>query len=260
MLTACQSGLYLVNQEYMDERVKTTKRFDINEFDTYVYNICEDFVVRDKDSLLTRFCDCPEDFFNPTKYKNLKKVEEIYLLKHKTSNLVLYLTTFSHKYIRKGSGFLNDSTIYKDKIILDQVESIYIGNVDRENHKIYFKGTGKRRDITFYFDPAKYPNAVEITKGNMATAENNYSIKNPIPLDAVFANDVRYIKKDYTIDYYKRHNYKTVPHHVSMLNIIADEDNIEVVFSFSDFEEHYKLAAKRILYHPNFETINKIGK
>ncbi|WP_430412554.1 hypothetical protein [Kordia sp.] len=256
LFTSCQTGLYLVNQEYMNQRVTQTKSFPVEEFEIYVFDLCEDYEVSSKEELKTRFCDCPSDFYDEAKKRDIRKVEEIYILKHKASNLILYFTTFSHKYILRKEKFLNDQKIYENKIILDQIENIYIGKIDTEKNEIYFKGIDKLRDVTFYFDPAQFPEKILVTKGKMTTAENGYSIKETIPLDDVFRKNVKYIKNSkYTIDYYKGNNYEELPKHVSTINIIADEDELEVVFSFNDFEEHYKLASKRIRFYPSFESI-----
>ncbi len=248
--TSCRSGLDLVNQAYVDKRLKVEKTFPITDFEVYVFSICEDYKVQKKDLLTKRFCDCPENFFNQPETTDIRKVEEIYLLKHKTSDVVFYLTTFSHKYIQKKEGFLNDSTIYKNKIILEEIESIYIGNIDIVAHKISFEGNKKMKDVTFYFDANAFPEKMIVTKGNMTTSENNYSIAETIPLDDVFRNDVTYVQSNYTIDYYKGRNYDKPPRHVSEIKIVSKKGKTEVVFSFDDYDWYYKMASKRIRFYP----------
>ncbi|MEM6719999.1 MAG: hypothetical protein AAF611_11815 [Bacteroidota bacterium] len=266
VFTSCRSGLRLIDQEDMDTSYTVKKTYPVDEFYVYVFQLCEDLKKTKKKELPKRFCDCKDFTFNQSNKKGIVKIEEIYLLKHRRLDLVLYLTTFSHKYINPGEGFLNDSIVYKDKIVLNEIETIYVGNLDRDAHKISFNGTEKLKDFSFYFDPTVFPEKMLLTKGNMATAENKYSIIESIPLDDVFKNDIVYVKSKYTIDYYENNEYRRSKEsfkyqnpskqEVSSISIASKNDDIEVIFSFKDFPKHYNLRAKRIRYHPAYEAIS----
>lgn len=270
VFTSCRSGLRLLDQEDMDTTYKVKKTYPVDAFYVYVFQLCEDFKIKVKKNLPKRFCDCKDFSFNQPATKDIRKIEEIYLLKHKKLDLVLYLTTFSHKYIDSGKGFLNDSLVYKNKIVLNEIETIYIGTLDREAHKISFKGRKKLKDFSFYFDPNVFPDKMLLTKGNMATAENKYSIIESIPLDDVFKNDIEYIQSDYTIEYYENNEYRKSQEsfkyqnpskqEAAAISIVSKNNDIEVVFSFKDFPEYYNLRAKRIRYHPDYGTISEESK
>ncbi|QHI39050.1 hypothetical protein IMCC3317_44510 [Kordia antarctica] len=256
VLTSCRSGLYLVDESYVDENKKDTKTFDVANFDVYVFSICEDFTKEGEDSRLERFCDCPEIFFDVTLTKDIRKVEELYVLKHKKTDLILYFTTFSHKYIDRGERFLNKRKIYENTIILEQIEYVYIGNLDATKNKIHFQGNEKLKDVILYFDPNEFPQKLFFTEANMATSENRYSIAEKISLNNIFKQDITYSKSNYKIDYYRK-KYENEPYNVNQIKVISKKGELEVVFGFKNFEQYYKMAAKRIRYSPSYESIEE---
>lgn len=260
-MNSCKTGLDLVEQKDLDlikEEYKKTFKFE--EFDTYVFNICEKFEKFDKEN---RFCDCKENFYNIGLENHLKKVEELYLLKHINTDLVIYLTTFSHKYIHEdGTGFLNNPKHYNHNIVLDQLEYAYIGRMDESNNIIHFPSHNKEKDIILEFDPNYYPQKLFFNHANIATAENNYDISQPISLDTLFKQDIEYLKKKYQMNYYHGSNKMDTVNKkkVNEIKLISNEGKVEVVFGFKNFirdgsKRYYKMAAKRIKYHPNFYLI-----
>ena len=264
IIVSCRTGLDLVTDGYYLKKNKKTKllegiplkSFALNGFDTYVFNICEK-VKSDKPE--ERFCECPTDFYQKSSSLNMRKVEELYLLKHKKTSLVIYLTTFSHKYIRQHSGFLNDPKFYENNIVLDQIESAYLGQIDEDGGVIHFPSHNGSEDIILHFNPQILHKELVFTKANVATAENNYTIYEPIPLGEVFNQPFSYKKKDYSISYYHGSNQmeRVNPKIVDTLRLLVKKKKVELSFSFNNFNRDYKIAQKRIKYLPNFYLIQE---
>lgn len=262
---SCRSGLYKVSPNYIhkiknNEKLKVdVKSFSLEEFDTYVYNICE---LIGEEINNDRFCDCPEDFFQIAEEKEfIKKVEEVYLLKHKHTDLVFYLTTMSHKYIQPKSGFLNERKYYENKIVLDQIEYIYIGQFEENNNWIFFANPKNNKDIILHYNEHTFPKELEIITANIATSENKYEIYEPINLtDSVFKNPLIYkLNNNYNIDFYENKNrIRGARKETDSIHIISKKGEIEIVFTPKDTSKlGYKLTGKRIRYRPNYFLIPK---
>ena len=264
LLQSCKSGLYTVPNTYLTEKHCQGKvmiapkvlSYNVTDFDIYVYNICER---TDQEVDNNRFCDCPDKFFDKIKNPKLKKVEEIYLLKHKTTDLVLYFTTFSHKYIKEKEGFLNDEKYYKNKIVLDQIEFLYIGRFDENKNLIHFPNAKNNEDIILHFHPNDLPKNLTLLKANISTSENRYEIYEPIDLKNVFSENISYkLSPNFTIDFYKNNNRigEIKVKKIETINIISRKGYTEVIFSPKDTNEKlYKMASKRIKYMPTFSLI-----
>jgi len=264
---SCKSGLYTVAPDYLEESYSKYQidyspkvlSYDINGFHIYVYNICErtDSEIDKND----RFCNCPEDFFNKSKNPEIKKVEEVYILKHQHSDLVLYFTTFSHKYIGEKKGFLNDPSHYQNKIVLDQIEYIYIGRFNKDANWIHFPSAKNTEDIILHFDPDYFPGELAFIKANVSTSENRYNNYEPIVLNGVFKDELVYkLSPSYSIDFYKNNrrigDLKVPVKNIKTINIISRKGKTEIVFSPEDPNQRlYKMASKRIRYKPNFSII-----
>lgn len=270
LIQSCgKSGLSTVvpsypTKSYLDRGVKLVPKvytYEVADFDIYVYNICQK-IGKGVDN--ERFCSCPDDFFNGLNTKIFKKVEEIYLLKHRNTDLVLYLTTFSHKYIKEGRGFLNDPRYYKDKIVLDQIEYVYIGQLIENQNIIHFPNVKNNQDIILHFDYKQYQidNKLMMLEGNIATAENRYNVYEPINLTGIFSDTISYKHSpNYSIDFYKNNgcigSSDCPVKNIKTINIISRKGKTEIIFIPSDPKERlYKIASKRIKYAPNFYLID----
>ncbi|WP_452219868.1 hypothetical protein [Lacinutrix salivirga] len=264
ILSCGKSGLSTVSKDYITN-VNTLGKleikpellsYSISEFDIYVYNICE-ITANEIDNY--RFCNCPEDFFDNPEIKDLKKVEEVYILKHKISDLVLYLTTFSHKYIKEDKGFLNNSEYYKDKIILDQIEYVYIGRFNSKNNWIHFPNSKNNEDIILHYLPNDFPEKLTFLKANISTSENRYTIYEPIDLGSVFKDTLTYkLSPNYSMDFYKNNSRigKEEAKTIKTIHIISRKGKTELVFAPENPNERlYKISSKRIKYKPNFVLI-----
>lgn len=249
-LTFSCSSLKPIAKKELEE-YKNAKKFNKNDFKIYVFNMCEKYSKDVKNT--ERFCECPDDFYDVAKQDQIKKIEELYLLMHRKTDLVLYFTTKSHKYIYEDlKGFLNDPNIYKDNIALEQIEGIYIGRYDINNHLIHFPSYKDRNDIILHFDENEYPKQILFKKANVATAENDYDISEPIILDSVFKEKLTYkLKNDFSIKYYKKQITKVV----DKMFITSKKGKVNISFGFNDFDGFYKLNSKKIKYYPNYSLI-----
>ncbi len=264
VLISCRTGLDLVEDSYYYHVDKTTKHkakiplktYGLNGFDTYVFNICEKLKPK---KIEQRFCECPEDFYDINLEKDLQKVEELYLLKHKKTDIVIYLTTRSHKYIRKDGGFLNDRRYYENNIVLDQIEMVYVGRFDDISNVIHFPSFDDKKDIILHFEPLVFPKELLFINANIATAENDYSIVEPISLIDLFNQPFSYKKRDYSFSYYHGNNdmSSVKPKKVDSVKLFAKNGKIEFAFSFENLDKDYKMSQKRIKYLPNFYLIQE---
>ncbi len=258
LLTSCKSGLYTLSELNVDLNEVSNIRLNLNDFSIYTYNICEDMA---KSSEEGRFNNCHEDFYAIQDTSTTKKVEEVYLLLHQKTNLVLYFTTFSHKNIRKGKGFLNDNEAYNGHVVLNQIEYIYIGTKNETAGWIHFPSESKLKDIIIHYDKSQFPDKIFLKEANIATAENNYSLDQKIPLADVFNDNLIYNKQNlYDIVFYKKINKigENNSKKVEEVFLVSDKDKVYFIFSNTDQSSFYKIDNKRIKYRPNFFLIDNL--
>lgn len=251
---SCSTRLYKVDRSYV-QHIKELKEFDITDFSVYVFNICERFD-REVD-YLERFCDCPNDFYKLTQRDSIKKIEEVYLLINEEAQLAVYLTTLSHKYIsNKRKGFLNDSSKYRKKVNLNQIEYAYVGSLDRKRDNIDFPHPGKEEDIGLHFERSQWASSILIDKVRIPTAENAYTTEEPIDLREVFSNRLHYVKSDYKVIYFQ----KDIPRTVEKLVFTEKKGKLDLLFTFSDYEEKvYKIDSKRLRYQLDYGDIDTVS-
>jgi hypothetical protein len=223
----------------------------MNDFSIYVFNICERFD-REVD-YLERFCDCPDDFYEHP-LDSIKKIEEVYLLINEEAQLAVYLTTLSHKYIsNKRKGFLNDSSKYRKKVNLNQIEYAYVGSLDRERDEIDFPHRGNEKDISLHYEQSLWATSILIDKVRIPTAENGYTTEEDINLKEVFSNRLRYVKKGYKVVYFQN----DIPRTVEKLIFTSKKGKLDLLFTFRDYEEKvYKIDSKRLRYQLDYLDID----
>lgn len=258
LLGSCASGLYTVNEIDLN-KIKNKIELNLSDFDIYTYNICED---TKSDSTSARFCNCVDDFYVKQDSSTVKKVEEVYMLIDRKSDMVIYLTTFSHKYIKLKKGFLNDKEHYNNQVVLDQIEYIYIGKRNETAGWIHFPSENKAKDIIIHYEKNKYPKEILLTDANIATAENKYSIDEKFSLDSVFKDPIRYkMKPEYQLVFYKNNQSigkkGVLKKFVEKIFIVSEGNKVCLVFSNQKKTFFYKMTEKRIRYRPNFFLIDK---
>jgi hypothetical protein len=247
LIISCGSGLYTAEKLNLKDNNLLSHNFSINDFMLYAYSMCED---SKQETNNRRFFNCPQNFYDIPEEQKILKVEETYLLINSSKNIVIYLTTFSHKYIY-SNGFLNNREIYEDKIVLNQIEYAYIGTIEPESNQIHFPGRGKRKDIILYFDPKEYPKTIHLLDGNIATAENHYTIDQKIDLSNVFKHPIKFnTSVVYQIQFYNKKSETKLVYDVDSLNIIYRKDKVELVFGSQNAESpHYKISNKKIRFY-----------
>lgn len=253
LCSSCRSGLDLGDSFSFDK----VKSYKIKDFDIYVYNICEKI---GKEVNNDRFYNCQDNFYDLAMKDSIRKVEEVYLLKHKKSNLILYLTSFSHKYIVKNSGFLNDRKCYENKIVLNQIEYVYIGTIDDSAKTIHFPSYNKKEDIILELNNNLFPRKIALCNAYIATSDNNYDISESIDLNKVFKDSIVYKKNNnFLFDYYHSNEVSEskIKKQVSEIKIVSTKGKVDMIFSFKNFRKQYKISNKRIKYRPNFVLIEE---
>lgn len=260
---SCGSGIYFgVHDQTQFERNETeilSVSIDIDEFDIYVFNFCED---RSQNYGKDRFQPCPFDFYNLDSADMRVKIEETYILIHESNDLVLYFPTFSHKYINWKSGFLNDRKIYENSVIVNEFDKIYIGSIDRSKKLISFykqevkNGEKKIHELGLTYKGDLNSNII-IESVLAPTVENKYKTKVPIALEGVFSLDLNFELKDkYKLYHDRTRSHCGKPKFEKLIVGIVD-DELNIVFEYEGYSSkmHYRFENKRIEYHPSYAEI-----
>lgn len=258
LVVSCKSLRKIDENDY--NKYKKVKKFSAADFKIYVFNICEKY--GDNIDRASRFNECPDNFFEVAKQKKIKKVEELYLLIHQRTDLVIYFTTTFHVYVfKKQDGFLNDPAKFKNNIVLNEIENIYIGRIDSESGLIHFPSIKDKNDIIIHYDIEKSLNEIFLTKANIATAENDYDISEEIELDELFNQDLSYrYKENMSIKYFRNNpNKLKEPDSVLLDNIFitSKKGKVKTIFSFTNSENVYNIKKIKVKYHPNFSLIQE---
>lgn len=242
---------YYFNSINDDKKEFKVSDFKVSDFKVYAFNICEKYK---KGTLpIKRFCECPDNFFEISKKEEIKKNEETYLLINKKLNLVLYLTTFSHKYIYENqSGFLNDSCIYKNKMYVKDFECIYIGKLDSKNEIITFIKKETTENMIWHFKKDSLLSSYTIDKVKIATAENKFKPVEFISLDTVLSNEIIFKEVKYDFFYSKEKRGLLI----DKFYLIDTELGIEIIVESKEAcNERYRFSSKKIPYQMKFEDI-----
>lgn len=170
----------------------SARHFEIADFDLYTFTL----VLERED------CDMPSQkhlkFSQKTELEEGDLVyEELYLLLEKEGNTVLYLTTFSHKYIYEGGVFNNLHS--KTSVSINEADFLFIGTKEKE--AVVFKNP-KHEDLCEMQLNFSQENDTLLLR----QITNNYPLKkkNPnkfIEMDSVFAVDIKFIKDERSFTY-----------------------------------------------------------
>ncbi len=133
---------------------KIKKPIKLENYDVYTFKMVKDV----KGTLPIE----ERPFTNSVQHKEPHLVyEELYLLLNKYNKEVLYMTTFSHKYIYEGGAFNckeNDSIIY-----FNQVEYIYQGVQDSLTNEFRFRNPGDTFLRALYMGYKKNKDTITLT-------------------------------------------------------------------------------------------------
>lgn len=231
------SSFYLVTFD-------NVKQYKLKDFEIYALGTCESYdssVGRSK-----RFNNCPDNFFEISKEKKLVKVEEVYLLIHNESNLVLYFTTKTKRNLKRQKGFLNDRKIYENSIILSDIEFIYVGINKPDSNLIEFKKLNKNLLITWQYS-IEDASTIYIKEGTIPVRENKMKPNIPINLEDIHANGLKFRKSSY--DLYSRNKSDKILD----FEIKESSGSIEILFNSLSNNKKWK---KRLKYKPTFKELN----
>lgn len=116
--------VYSCNSEYkLLKDNRPVRTIDISTYKLYQFSMYRD-KSSDGDKLTY-----PE--FTANKKPNSTVYEILYLLRDTISNKVIYLTTYSHKYLYRNSGVFN-TPIYKQNLVFNDLDHIYLGKESTE--------------------------------------------------------------------------------------------------------------------------------
>lgn len=244
IFSSCSSYKKINSKRF--NKFNTIDTYNVADFNIFTFNICESY---HKDVGATaRFEICPSNFHEVSSQNKIKKVEELYLLKHKNSDLIIYMTTFSHKYIRNQKGFLNDSLSYKNKLYLRDTEYIYVGKVDSAQNSIQYKKQKKGSDMIWHLSESIETNQIiKIKEVNIETIENKGNFDKKIPLNKVFS-----IPFDFKLSNYELLNKrsKNKSEAINKIYFIKNKKNkIEVVFEMSNTNGGYRFPSRKVIYY-----------
>ena len=250
IISSCGSGLYKATQLNLDQEGVLSKSYDLDEFDIYTYCICED---AKQETNNKRFFNCSDSFHDIPVRDTILKVEEVYLLKHKKSDIILYLTTFSDKYIEHKKGFLNDRSIYENKVILNKLEYAYIGKMNTTLGWLQFPDQKGGEDVILHYNQSSFPDSIEVIEANIATAENKYTTDEKISLANVFRQPLVFNKRNYELEFYEKGIGNSVSHFPKCVNIISMKGKVEVVFGCKELDTlFFKISNRKVRYNTNY--------
>ncbi len=132
---------------------------DFNDFDLYIFQLKgTDDSGKKRDCILETL-----QFESDVTSKKLLVYEELYVLLEKEGPRVLYVTTFSHKYIYNKGVFNSD--LYDAYIPINEIDYIYTGYYDKERMYFYTpNGKGYKKNIEFFYTLNKDKKILEITE------------------------------------------------------------------------------------------------
>ncbi|MCL7762672.1 hypothetical protein MPF19_04535 [Polaribacter sp. Z014] len=120
--------------------------------------------------------------------------EMLYLLRNKTTNEVLYLTTKSHKFIFEGGIFNDKLNLYNRFNILNDIDNISIGK-EIDNKFIFLDLNGRKNSKRVVFNFTEKGDIIKFDSitNNYPKEQGNIK-KSLIILDSVFATSIKFKK------------------------------------------------------------------
>lgn len=232
-ISSCSSYVAM-SEERFDRRFTALETYTMSDFDIYTYSICENLMAYDTND--DRFVICPDNFF-VTEDTSLKKVEELYLLKHKHLDIVFYLTTTT----KMGKDFLNDVTLYNKKFYANMLEFVYIAKVTGDS--IDFKPTSNFSAMKWHVNTTV--NSIDVVSVTTTTVERD--TPQTIAINNTFALPFILQKQDD----FKFLIATTTPKAINKLFVVRDKQgDIHLVLQPEGSSKVYRFSNRQIKYHP----------
>lgn len=163
LLCGCNSHYKLLNRD------KAILKINLNSYKLYQFTMYRD-LASTQDKLLH-----PE--FTDVEQEGSTTHEILYLLRDTLSNNVIYLTTYSHKYLYKNRGVFNDP-IYKDNLIFNDLDHVYLGRESPGKFSFYNpRARSYAHNLHMYFNENGQGIVLEKVTNNYAKERDR--IKNP---------------------------------------------------------------------------------
>ncbi|CAL2081536.1 hypothetical protein [Tenacibaculum sp. 190524A05c] len=193
IIISCSSPKYVYVDELSEEYKNTSIR--LKDYDLYTFKMV-------KDTLNTDVPIEKRPFMNSVQSeKNHLVYEELYLLFNKNKRDVLYITTFTHKYIYKDGVFNhkeNDSIVY-----FNEVEYIFHGVRDTIDNELRFRNPGNGFLKTLYIGYEHNNDVITLTTVPNVNPIQGIRRKKPIVnLNEMFGVPLQF-KKDNRTWYFK---------------------------------------------------------
>lgn len=264
-INSCKS--YEATRENISEKIIDT--LQLSNFDVYAFKLCKTSSIARKSDYSSENLAFP--FFELCKDDDALVVEETYLLVPKPtvkSNIVIYITSLSHKYLYKGKGVFN-CPLFQDKIFIEDVDMVYLGTIEGNQLNFYQNvKNDKNRHVSKWnferdsLDPLKKIKIVDVT-----LAESKFNPKPQIILSETFSTDIVFKKENRKIIYgknkstYQKCFEKENLPRIYGKNIGSEVQNLYITntnFYFSSKNntmknEYYKFNIKRLPYYYKFK-------
>lgn len=172
------------NSRGMFHQTQVIENIDLKDYSVYVLNIYQskiNEVVKGR----KEFIPIPKYTIKPTETSTLV-IEQTYLLIPNDNNCpLLYLTSYSHKYLLENYGAYN-CHLFKDKIFLDDVDMIYIGYIT--NNSFVFRN----KDGVFKWDIEFRDNKKLIKVNSITDIDSRGQNKPQVDLSTVFSIPIEF--------------------------------------------------------------------
>ena len=149
--------------------------------------------------------------------------EVLYLLIDSNSDRVIYITTYSHKYLYRNRGVFN-SPLYNHHLIFNDIDYIYLGRETGGKFTFYDpKGVSYAQILHMYY--TNTANGIKIDKVTNNYAKEEDRKKHPtVELNKdVFGIDIVFtpVQKQYSYNLVKDGNRTSVPSKVNALQVVG---------------------------------------
>lgn len=236
LLFSCNKSFYSISQ------LPKLNKLSIQDFDLFVFQMVQQKSNIHQDSLALKFQSAVDIEVDSSDLI----YEELYLFLEKKGNRAIYITTLSHKYLKKSGVF--NSPFFEKYIPIDQVEYLYLGHYDANKINFYDpNGRSYAQNIEFFYQLDK--EVLEITK-----VTNNYAIESDrkdnryVDVNEVFGINFKFEKTERRLVYQSIDLNNKATRNIIYINNIH-ENGKDVYFEMeTDKVKKYQLFKDRVRF------------
>lgn len=169
--------------------------FSFEDYNTYVLSLCEDSSFLKEGQIE----DLPYPVIENCRTNTSKKIiEQNYLLypKKDGDKNVIYITSFSHKYIDPDCGVFNCKE-FRNKYFIEDIDYVYIGTLDDANNITF---SSKNEGASTWAIKA---NKDSIILKSISLPSISGKPRNNLNLEKIFATDLVFYKEEMELQYGK---------------------------------------------------------